>query len=40
MSDNLGYENLKELDNLEIIVIVDNAVDTLSSSNANIGNIA
>ncbi|CAI2169369.1 11200_t:CDS:2 [Funneliformis geosporum] len=23
MSDNLGYENLKELDNLEIIVIVD-----------------
>ena len=39
MSNNLGYEKLKELDNIEIIVIIDNEVDLLSSSNVNIGNI-
>lgn len=39
MPNNLGYESLKELDEVEIIIVVDNEVDPLSSSNASIGNI-
>ncbi|CAB5187568.1 unnamed protein product [Rhizophagus irregularis] len=39
MANNLGYESLKELDEVEIIIVVDNEVDPLSSSNASIGNI-
>jgi hypothetical protein len=39
MTNNLGYENLKELDEVEIIIVVDNEVDPLSSSNASIGSI-
>ena len=35
----MGYENTKELDKIEITVVVDNEVDPLSSSNTNIGNI-
>ena len=35
----IGYENVKELDKVEITIIVDNEVDPLSSSNNHIGNI-